>query len=49
MNFSINPKDLGINEGDKENLKGKNAEYNARKNYRNLLRELIMNLHNPLL
>ncbi len=29
--FTINPKDLGINEGDKENLKGKNAEYNAGK------------------
>ena len=29
--FIINPKDLGINEGDKENLKGKNAEYNAEK------------------
>ena len=29
--FTINPKDLGINEGDKENLKGKNAEYNAEK------------------
>ena len=27
--FIINPKDLGINEGNKENLKGKNAEYNA--------------------
>ena len=29
--FSINPKDLGINESNKENLKGKNAEYNAEK------------------
>jgi len=29
--FSINPKDLGINKGNKENLKGKNAEYNAEK------------------
>ena len=29
--FTINPKDLGIIEGDKENLKGKNAEYNAEK------------------
>jgi len=29
--FTINPKDLGINEGYKENLKGKNAEYNAEK------------------
>jgi len=29
--FTINPKDLGMNEGDKENLKGKNAEYNAEK------------------
>ncbi len=29
--FSIEPKDLGINEGYKENLKGKNAEYNAEK------------------
>ena len=29
--FTINPKDLGINEGDKENLKGKNAEYNSEK------------------
>ena len=29
--FTINPKDLGINGGDKENLKGKNAEYNAEK------------------
>jgi len=29
--FTINPKDLGINEGNKENLKGKNAEYNAEK------------------
>ena len=29
--FSINPKDLGVNGGNKENLKGKNAEYNAEK------------------
>jgi anthranilate phosphoribosyltransferase len=29
--FTINPKDLGINEGNGENLKGKNAEYNAEK------------------
>ena len=29
--FTINPKDFGIIEGDKENLKGKNAEYNAEK------------------
>ena len=29
--FQIDPKDLGINEGDKENLKGKNAKYNAEK------------------
>jgi len=29
--FTINPKDLGVNEGDKENLKGKNANYNAEK------------------
>ena len=29
--FTIDPKDLGISEGDKENLKGKNAEYNAKK------------------
>ena len=29
--FIINPKDLGINDGDRENLKGKNAEYNAEK------------------
>ena len=29
--FTIDPKDLGIDEGDKENLKGKNAEYNAEK------------------
>ncbi len=29
--FTIEPKDLGINKGDKENLKGKNAEYNAEK------------------
>ena len=29
--FTINPKDLGIGEGNKENLKGKNAEYNAEK------------------
>jgi len=29
--FTVNPKDLGLSEGDKENLKGKNAEYNAEK------------------
>ncbi len=29
--FTINPKDLGINEGNKENLKGKSAEYNSEK------------------
>ena len=29
--FTINPKNLGISEGNKENLKGKNAEYNAEK------------------
>ncbi len=29
--FTINPKDLGVSEGNKENLKGKNAEYNAEK------------------
>ena len=29
--FSIKPKDLGVNGGYKENLKGKNAEYNAEK------------------
>ena len=29
--FIIDPKDLGISEGDKENLKGKNADYNAEK------------------
>ena len=29
--FTIDPKDFGISEGDKENLKGKNAEYNAEK------------------
>jgi Anthranilate phosphoribosyltransferase len=29
--FIINPKDLGINSGDKENLKGRNAEYNSEK------------------
>ena len=29
--FTINPRDLGINEGKKENLKGKNAVYNAEK------------------
>jgi anthranilate phosphoribosyltransferase len=29
--FQIDPKDLGINEGDKENLKGQNAKYNAEK------------------
>ena len=29
--FTIQPKDLGISEGDKDNLKGKNAQYNAEK------------------
>ena len=29
--FTIDPRDLGISEGDKENLKGKNAKYNAEK------------------
>jgi len=29
--FIIDPKDLNINSGDKENLKGKDAEYNAKK------------------
>ncbi|MDC1150992.1 anthranilate phosphoribosyltransferase [Pelagibacteraceae bacterium] len=29
--FIINPKELGINSGNKDNLKGKNAEYNAEK------------------
>ena len=29
--FTINPKDLGINSGNNDNLKGKNAEYNAEK------------------
>ena len=29
--LTICPKDLGISEGDKENLKGKDAEYNAKK------------------
>ena len=29
--FTIDPKDLGISKGDKENLKGKNADYNAEK------------------
>jgi len=29
--FTIDPKDLGINSGNKENLKGKNAEYNSEK------------------
>ena len=29
--FIINPKDLGINSGNKENLKGKNAKYNSEK------------------
>jgi anthranilate phosphoribosyltransferase len=29
--FTINPKDLGINSNNKDNLKGKNAEYNAEK------------------
>jgi anthranilate phosphoribosyltransferase len=29
--FTIDPKDLGINSDNKENLKGKNAEYNSEK------------------
>ena len=29
--FTIDPKDLGINSGNKKNLKGKNAEYNSEK------------------
>ena len=29
--FTINPKELGLNSGNKENLKGKNAEYNYEK------------------
>jgi anthranilate phosphoribosyltransferase len=29
--FTIDPKDLGINTSNKDNLKGKNAEYNAQK------------------
>ena len=29
--FTIDPKKLGLNSGDKENLKGKNAEYNSEK------------------
>ena len=29
--FTIDPKDLGINPGNRENIKGKNAEYNAKK------------------
>ena len=29
--FTIDPKDLGINSGDSSNLKGENAEYNAKK------------------
>ena len=29
--FTIQPKDLGIIEGDRDNLKGKNAQYNAEK------------------
>ena len=29
--FTIDPKELGLNSGNKENLKGKNAEYNAEK------------------
>ena len=29
--FTIDPKDLGINSSNKENLKGKNAEYNSEK------------------
>ena len=29
--FTIDPKELGLNSGNKENLKGKNAEYNSEK------------------
>ena len=29
--FTIDPKDLGISQGNKENLKGKNAKYNSEK------------------
>ena len=29
--FTIDPRDLGLNSGNKENLKGKNAEYNSEK------------------
>ena len=29
--FTIQPKDLGISKGDRDNLKGKNAQYNAEK------------------
>ena len=29
--FTIDPKDLGINSGNKDNLKGKSAEYNAQR------------------
>ena len=29
--FTIDPKELGLNLGNKENLKGKNAEYNSEK------------------
>ena len=29
--FSINPKNLGLNSTNRENLKGKNAEYNSEK------------------
>jgi anthranilate phosphoribosyltransferase len=29
--FTIDPKDLGISSGNKDNLKGKNANYNAEK------------------
>ena len=31
IDFTIDPKDLGINSINKENLKGKNAEFNAKK------------------
>ena len=31
IEFTIDPKDLGINFGNKDNLKGRNAEYNAAK------------------
>ena len=31
IEFTIDPKELGLNSGNKENLKGKNAEYNSEK------------------